>query len=435
MSNEIVNKLICGDNLEILPTITTESIDLIYIDPPFNSSRNYEVFWGEAQEKRAFEDRFGDVMSYVDWMRPRIREMHRILKPTGSFYYHCDWHASHYVKVELDRVFGFENFRNEIIWHYKFRMMANRYIFNRKHDTIFFYAKSKHTELNMLTEPWTRDEIIATRKQAIYADEEGLEWIWMPGGKGHSKNKKKYLNEIIEEGKALDDVWDMPIISSSAKERLGYPTQKPLALLERIVRASSDERQVVLDAFCGCGTTLEAAAMLKRHWIGIDFSPTACRVIIDRLRTRLNLKDNIDFELKDMPKSAEQLRHMPPFEFENWAVVALGGIPNKIKVGDYGIDGRLYLADIEKKHKGDFTEMLDVWYPIQVKQIDKTGRPDIDRFETAMRRDKRVRGYFVAFGFSSDALREIKRANQSDGLDIIPITVEEILRHEKTITG
>ncbi len=150
------------------------------------------------------------------------------------------------------------------------------------------------------------------------------------------------------------------------------------------------------------------------------------------LEKRLGLKQGADFSLIDMPKTPEQLHRMPHFEFENWAVVALGGIPNQVKVGDYGIDGRLYLADISKERRGDFLETLDVWYPIQVKQQEHVGRPDIDKFETAMRRDKRNRGYFVAFSFSAGAIREIKRA-ANDGLDIVPITVDEILRHELAV--
>src|SRR3990172_4330334 len=137
------NIIYCGDNLEVLPKyIPDESIDLIYIDPPFNTSRNYEVFWGEAQERRAFADRFGDVMTYLEWMRPRLKELHRVLKPTGSFYYHCDWHAVHYIKVLLDRddYFGYDNFLNEIIWHYRrWTGSANRFL--KMHDTILFYAK------------------------------------------------------------------------------------------------------------------------------------------------------------------------------------------------------------------------------------------------------------------------------------------------------
>lgn len=419
------NVIYCGDNLEVLPKyIPDESVDLIYIDPPFNSSRNYEVFWGEGQERRAFQDRFGDAMSYIDWMRPRIRELHRILKPTGNFYYHCDWHASHYVKVELDRVFGFDSFRNEIVWSYKRYTAASKGAFQRLHDVILFYSKSDESVFNDLRVEYGSQ---SGKADSHYKQDENGEWYRWQKRKGQEPYKVH-----LSLGKRLGDVWEIPIINASSLERLGYPTQKPISLLERIVQASSNEGQLVLDAFCGCGTTLEVAAKLKRQWIGIDFSPTACRVMAERLEKRLGLHEGTDFQLRDMPKTAEQLRRMPPFEFQNWAVVALGGIPNKVKVGDYGIDGRLYLADIEKEHRGDFTELLDTWYPIQVKQRDKAGRPDIDNFETAMRRDKRVKGYFIAFGFSRDAITEINRANKSDGLDIIPITVKEVLGHERT---
>lgn len=430
------NVIYCGDNLEVLPKyIPDESIDLIYIDPPFNSSRNYEVFWGEAQERRAFEDRFGDAMHYLEWMRPRIRELYRVLEPAGSFYYHCDWHACHYVKVELDRIFGFNNFRNELVWHYTGRRMETSNKFNCKHDVILFYGKTDETRIrNYPTEPYSREGYLTMKKQEVHVDENGREWIWGHAGKGKSHHYRIYIDEVTRKGRAVDDVWNIPIINTSAKERLGYPTQKPLALLERIIKASSDQGQVVLDAFCGCGTTLEAAAKFGRRWIGIDFSPTACRVMAQRLESRLGLKQDQDFILKDMPKTKDQLRRMPHFEFENWAVVALGGIPNKVKVGDYGIDGKLYLADVQKEHKGDFFETLDRWYPIQVKQMDRVGRPDIDKFETAMRRDKRLKGYFVAFGFSQDAMREIKRANSAEGLDIVPVLVEEILEHERVAT-
>jgi len=418
------NTIFCGDNLEVLPKyISDESVDLVYIDPPFNSSRNYEVFWGEAQERRAFEDRFGDAMTYLDWMRPRIREFHRILKPTASFYYHCDWHASHYVKIELDRIFGFENFRNEIIWSYK-RYTAASKMFQRLHDTILFYGKSGKVNFN---DQRVEYGMRSGKADPHYKQDENGNWYRWQKRKG-----KEPYKVHLSQGKRLGDVWELPIVNASAEERLGYPTQKPLALLERIILASSNEGQLVLDAFCGCGTTLEAAAKHKRKWIGIDFSPTACRVMVDRLSKRLGLREGIDFQLRDMPKTPEELRRMPDFEFQNWAVVALGGIPNRVKVADYGIDGRLYPADTAKEHQGDFTELLDTWYPIQVKQMDKAGRPDIDKFETAMRRDKRTKGYFVAFGFSDGAIREIKRANKSDGLDILPITVDEILSHERT---
>ena len=477
------NVIYCGDNLEVLPKyILDESIDLVYIDPPFNSSRNYEVFWGEAQERRSFEDRFGDVMHYLEWMRPRLRELHRVLKPTGSFYYHCDWHASHYVKVELDRLFGFDNFRAEIIWR---RINAKGLAFKgfpQNHDSLLYYSKSKDFIWNRpfkkhdpeyvkkfyrfiepetgrkymladLTNPnhnrpnltyeflginrvwrWTQDRMKAAYDAGIIVQTKP----------GTVPRLKRYFDEMEKQGQAVDTIWDeIEWIQSQSPESLGYPTQKPLALLERIINASSNEDDIVLDAFCGCGTTLEAAAKYKRKWIGIDSSPTACRVMAGRLEKRLGLKEGIDFILRDMPKTSEQLRQMPPFEFENWAVLALGGIPNKVKVGDYGIDGRLYLADIAKEHnpiikitkgidQSSMFETLDKWYPIQVKQRDKVGRPDIDKFETAMRRDKRIKGYFVAFGFSSDSDKEIRRANSEDGLEITPITVDELLRFEKT---
>jgi len=465
------NVIYCGDNLEVMPKyIPEESVDLIYIDPPFNTSRQYEVFWGEAQERRAFEDRFGDAMTYLDWMKPRIWQLYRVLKPTGSFYYHCDWHASHYIKVELDRVFGFNNFRNEIVWerataHYdskKFRIV---------HDTIFFYTKGSGFTFNR---QFGRYSETYTRSHYTQADSEGrpyrldnltspnprpnlmYEWKGVPPpAKGWRFSKEvmerldkagriyysprtgrpqliRYLDEMP--GVLLGDVWtDVPPVNSQALQRLGYPTQKPLPLMERLIRASSNEGDIVLDAFCGCGTTLEAAANHKRRWIGIDFSPTACRVMSQRLEGRLGLKEGRDFQVKDMPKTEDDLRRMPHFEFQNWAVIALGGIPNRVKVGDYGIDGRLYVADVSKERKAgrDLFGEIDNWYPIQVKQQDRAGRPDLDKFETAMRRDKRLRGYFIAFGFSGDATKEIKRANREDGLDIVPITVKELLDHER----
>jgi len=420
------NVIYCGDNLEVMPKyIDDESVDLIYIDPPFNSNRLYEVFWGEAVERRAFEDRFGDAMAYLDWMRPRIRELHRVLKPTGTLYYHCDWHASHYVKVELDRVFGFGNLLNEIIWWYQNKPQDRRKkLFPRDYDSILIYAKTYGTHR---FEP----QYVPTKRVR-----KQNKVVKVAGKRVSARDADGGIIYEIRSTKLMGSVWDIPYLNPVAKERLGYPTQKPLALLETIVKASSNEGDIVLDAFCGCGTTLEAAAKSKRRWVGIDFSPTACRVMSQRLEERLGLKEGVDFEVKDMPKSEEDLRRMPHFEFQNWAVIALGGIPNRVKVGDYGIDGRLYVADTskEKKTGRDLFGEIDNWYPIQVKQQDRAGRPDLDKFETAMRRDKRLRGYFIAFGFSSDAIKEIQRANRHDSLDIVPITVKELLEHERVAT-
>jgi DNA modification methylase len=406
----------CGDNLEMLKEIPDESIDLIYIDPPFNSNRNYETFWGDTQEKRAFEDRFGAAEAYISYMRPRVVEMHRVLKSTGSFYYHCDWHASHYVKVMLDQVFGFNDFENEIIWRYR-RWPAKQKAFQRMHDTIFFYTKqndNSHT-FNQLY------EALATSTLKVFGGSKQVADF----SSGH--RKPGVLGEQSP-GALMSDVWEISIIAPSSKERLGYPTQKPLPLLERIIEASSNKGDVVLDAFCGCGTALVAAQKLGRKWIGIDISPTACRVMAQRLWDTLKLDEEKDFKLINMLRNEHQLREMPPFEFENWAVVALGGIPNRVKVGDYGIDGKLYPVDRAKgKDETSLLADIDTYYPIQVKQKDKAGRPDIDAFETAMRRDRRKRGYFISFDFTEDAMREIRRLDREGELEIIPITVKELL--------
>lgn len=466
----------CGDNLEKLKTFPAESVDLVYIDPPFNSNRNYEVFWGETKEKRAFEDRHASTAAYIDFMRPRCVELERVLKKTGSFYYHCDWHASHYVKVMLDQILGASSFRNEIIWR---RTTAKSQTFQQypnNHDSIFFYAPNdEHTfnrqftphseeriaqhyanieegsgrrySLDNLTAEGTRNGSSGMPWRGIDIRAKGNHWkftienlermdkegkIYWPKKAGGMPRLKRYLDE--QEGVQIDTVWtDIPPINSQAKEALGYPTQKPLALLNRIIAGSSNKYDVVLDAFCGCGTALVAAQALGRRWVGIDVSPTACRVMAKRLHAACGLREGKDFVVRDLPRSEAQLRAMPPFEFENWAVVALGGIPNKVQVGDMGIDGRIYPVSAVPKRRGAAAgelDFMDVWYPIQVKQKDKVGRPDIDAFEAVMTREERTKGFFVGFDFSSDATREIGAFFKKSGRVIVPLTVREILDEE-----
>jgi DNA modification methylase len=404
------NHLYRGDCLNVLDGIEDESVDLIYIDPPFFSQRYYETFWGEDQERFAFKDRWeGGIQTYISYLTDRCRKLSDKLKPTGSLYVHLDWHICHYMKVELDKIFGYGNFRNEVIWHYKFRMMQSDRIFNRKHDDILFYAKSGETTVNQITEPWTREEIIRVRKQAIYTDKGG-EWIWMPGGKGHSKNKKKYLSEIIKEGKAIDDVWDMPIISSSAKERMGYPTQKPLALLQRIVAASSDAGGLVLDAFCGCGTTMEAAQLLGRRWIGIDISQSALRVVENRLR-KIGAPPAI---MHNMVETEEELHALTWQEFQNWAVDAIQGRHSPRKIADMGIDGFTFMEH----------------HPIQVKQMIGVGRPVIDNFVGVLDRQKDKRGLIIAFDFTKGAIAEVARLQREDKIEIELLTCKQLIEEE-----
>jgi hypothetical protein len=210
----------------------------------------------------------------------------------------------------------------------------------------------------------------------------------------------------------------------------GCFAQKPLKSAKRIIEASSNKGDVVLDAFCGCGTTLVAAQKLKRNWVGIDISPTACRVMQQRLLNEFRLKEGEDFFVSDLPKTEEELMKLPHFEFQNWAVIALGGVKNKTQVGDMGIDGKIFPAGATPEKRGKTTghlDFMDDWYPVQVKQKDKAGRPDIDSFEAMMTRNDRKKGFFVSFDYSSDAMTEIGAFFRKSGRVIIPLTVREIL--------
>jgi len=443
-------------------------------------------------------------------MRPRCVELHRVLKDTGSFYFHCDWHASHYVKVMLDQIFGENNFCNEIIWkrssaHSDTKQGMTQY--GRICDSIFFYARGKtwvwNPQYTAYDEAYAeseyrhvsadgrryketdltgakpggdtdyewrvkRDAGSNVRWQADLENEHlnpkpGVEYagvrpynrrywaysranlvgFWREGRLVHRSTGMPRLMQYADEmpGISLQDLWtDISPIGAAAAERLGYPTQKPLALLERIIKASSNEGDVVLDAFCGCGTALVAAQNLSRQWIGIDVSPTACRVMAKRLRDVCMLPEDealwrcgLGFVARGLPWSEHQLRKIPPFEFENWAVISLGGVPNVTQTGDKGIDGRVYpVGAAPAQPKGGQTELgfMDEWYPVQVKQKDKVGRPDIDSFEAAMLRANRKKGFFVAFDYTKDALTEIDRFFRKQHTVILPLTVDDILTEQ-----
>ena len=380
----------------------------------------------------------------------------------------------------LDQILGENNLQSEIIWH---RTQAKGLAFTgfpNNHDTILFYGGGDEITFNRPYNPYDPDNLDEkTDEKYSLRDPDGrryqltsllnpnpdrpnLEyeflgvkhvWRWtkermqeayengivVQPSPGAVPRMKRYLDQ--QEGRLIDTVWtDIPPINSQAQERLGYPTQKPLALLDRIVRASSNENDIVLDVFCGCGTTLVAAQNCKRQWIGIDISPTACRVMAKRLRDVCGLpesqplwKAGRGFVVRDLPWSEEKLRAIPPFEFENWAVIALGGIPNKVQVGDMGVDGRIYpvssSATPRKRQDGELA-LKERWYPIQVKQRDKVGRPDVDSFEAMIMREDCDKGFFVAFDFSSDALTEVGRFFKQSGEVIIPLTVREILDEE-----
>jgi DNA modification methylase len=376
--------LYCGDNHSRLAAIPTESVDLIYLDPPFFSNRQYEVIWGDEAEVRSFEDRWdGGIQHYIGWMRQRVFEMHRVLKPTGSIYLHCDWHASHYLKIMLDEIFGMRNFQNEFIWHYG-GGGASKKRWGRKHDTLLFYSKGRSWTFNV-------DDVRVPHK-------------WTSG------QRRADGSERNQAGKIADDVWSHHGVMPWASERLGYPTQKPEALLERVILASSNPGDVVLDPFCGCGTSVAVAERLRRQWIGIDISPTAVRLMERRLQK--STAGRCSPVVVGLPTTADDLRALKPFEFQNWVIQQFFGTASPRKSGDMGIDGYTFL----------------VQDPVQVKQSDSVGRNVVDNFETAMRRAGRQKGYIVGFSFSRGAKEEVARARWHDQLDITLVTVEELLR-------
>jgi DNA modification methylase len=323
-----VNRLILGDNLEILKTMDTDSVDLIYLDPPFFSNRNYEVIWGDAGEVRSFQDRWaGGVDHYIAWPKERVEQMHRILKPTGSMFLHCDWHANAYIRVDiLDRIFGMDNFRNEIVWkrtstHNDSKQGAKH--FGRVTDTIFFYAKNiKQFAFYPQFERYTSDYIASSYRRIdpdgrrfkasdLSAAKPGgdtrYEWKGMlpPNGRYWAYSKENmeeferqgrifystkgrpYLKHYLDAmpGCSVDNLWNNCVYRNKG-ERIGYPTQKPEALLERIIKCASDEGDIVLDPFMGGGTTIAVADRLNRQWIGIDQSAMAVKVTELRLQKR-----------------------------------------------------------------------------------------------------------------------------------------------------
>jgi len=364
------NHLFYGDNLEVLRRhIKDESVDLIYLDPPFKSDQNYNVLFAEQNGSRSkaqikvFEDTWrwdqaaavvyqeaveaggavsqamqafrtflgeSDILAYLAMMAPRLKELWRVLKPTGSIYLHCDPTASHYLKQLMDAVFGPEHFQNEIVWHYTGGGRSKRY-FSRKHDILFWYCRGHPAVFNI-------DEVRFPYKETSGYAKGGIV----------SKAGKRYLPH--PKGTPVDDVWDIPIINPLAKERLGYPTQKPEALLERIIKASSNEGDVVLDPFCGCGTTIAVAQRLKRQWIGIDITCLATTLIKHRLHNAFG--EHVDYKVIGEPVSlpdAEKLAKEDPYQFQWWALGLVGARPVEQKKGaDKGIDGRLYFHDDPK---------------------------------------------------------------------------------------
>jgi len=410
MGNDIKNKLFYGDNLDIMREyIADGSVDLVYLDPPFNSKRAYnqifkdkegkyppsqiEAFndtwsWGEEASiafdelsrppytdeifrmLRAFKEFLGEneMMAYLVMMAIRLWELRRVLKDTGSIYLHCDPTASHYLKIVMDQIFGLTNFRNEVTWRRTTSTGSSKAIskkFPSNSDILFFYTKSDDYSFNPIYSDYSEKYKSRFKKSDergfYYLDnlktysEERLKALIKDGRIEYTSKGTPRIKNYLHEGKGVlyDNIWlDIDVLNSQASERLGYPTQKPVALLERILNASSNEGDVVLDPFCGCGTTIAAAEKLGRQWIGIDITVLATTLIKKRIEEHF---PDAKFEVKGIPTDVASAREMAStrpgkFDFEKWFVLALDGQPHKSSGGgDKGIDGFMYFNDVNGK--------------------------------------------------------------------------------------
>jgi len=413
MTQTQLNKLFYGDNLTLLRNrdyFPDSFVDLVYLDPPFNSSQDYNVlfkerngarsaaqvkafkdtWWWDAEASRAYTEMvehgpeqvskalrafqtflgFNDMVAYLSMMAPRLVELRRVLKPTGSIYLHCDPTASHYLKMLMDAVFGPVNFRNEIVWKrtpFAGSSKARARQFPRSHDLVLYYSKGEEWTWNQPELPYTdqylarfkwqdergyyRKTLLKTYSQATLERLRSEGRLIEPVRPGAKYSYKQYLNESSGT-RQVDDFWaDINMINPVAAERMGYPTQKPEALLERILLASSNEGDVVLDPFCGCGTTIAVAQRLNRRWIGIDVTCLAINLMRRRLESAFGGKAK--FEVIGEPAAyseAQQLAHENPYQFQWWALDLVGARPApeaQKKGSDKGIDGRLIFHDDE----------------------------------------------------------------------------------------
>ena len=501
-----MNMLYYGDNLEILQEhIPDESVDLIYIDPPFNSNQAYNVIFSETDgtasqaQIQAFEDtwRWGEateqayhelvetaphllvetiksfrgfltetnLMAYLVMMALRLVELHRVLKPTGNFYLHCDPKASHYLKIILDQVFGIQNFRNEIYWKRKTGRAGPTNRFGTSCDILLWYSKSNDYTF---TPQYRKSNTEYIEKMFRYTDEDGRIYMtdnlaspnprpnltyeykgYKPPEKGWAISRekmeqwdsedrlhfpkspngrirrKRYLDELI--GEEVPSLWDdiLPI-GSQAKERLGYPTQKPEALLERVIEASSNEGDVVLDAFCGCGTAVAVAERLNRQWVGIDITHLAIALLKYRLADAFG--DDAEYEIIGEPKdtaSANALAVQNRYQFQWWALSLIRARPyqEKKRGADEGVDGVIYYQDVDPDNtKKTLTRKIVV----QVKS-GKVSIKDIRELKSVVETQAAVIGVFITLSTPTQPmLKEAAAAGRFQWLHVKDTTYPKI---------
>jgi DNA modification methylase len=514
------NKLYYGDNLEVLRNyVPDQSVDLVYLDPPFNSRQDYNVLFAEkdgsrsasqitafkdtwewneeaarsyeevierggrvADAMRAFRTLLGgsDMLAYLAMMAPRLVELRRVLKDSGSIYLHCDPTASHYLKLLMDGTFGPKFFKNEIIWkrtssHNDASQGLSRY--GRSHDSILFFSKTDKPTWNLQYKAY--DDSYLDQHYANKVKESGRRFktsdltAAKPGGdtsyewKGVKPSKGRYwayskanmeqfesedrlvyaaksgmprLKHFLDEmpGVNLSDIWtDIPPINSQAQERLGYPTQKPEALLERILRASSNEGDVVLDPFCGCGTTVQVAQRLNRRWVGIDITHLAIGLIKTRLDDAFGHVIRTNYEVIGEPTDvagAAQLAEENKYQFQYWALGLCGARPTEgIKKGaDRGIDGRLFFHD---DRSGDSKQII-----FSVKGGHNIGVSEVRDLIGVLQREKAEIGVYISFEEPTKPMqKEAAEAGFYTSQDgsryprVQLLTVKDLLEGNKTV--
>jgi DNA modification methylase len=518
-----MNHLYFGDCLDVLKELREQHpqpfIDLIYIDPPFNSKRNYNVLFESMDmkdanaQKQAFADTWSNyeymetlnelaevhkdlydllklmsqlksisdsAVAYLTTMAIRIYYMHKLLKDTGSFYLHCDQTMSHYLKLVCDMIFGEKNYRNEIIWK---RTSAGKPIYKnlpRNTDNIFWYTKSEKYTFFPLTEALNDDDVSTFNlddndgrgkynTQPIinpgdrpnlkynYIDKKGREWKHPTNGWRFNENRmrqleedsrlffskntireKYYLSDRLEKGKQMSNIWtDIPITPKS--EALGYPTQKPEALLDRIITMTTNADDIVADFFCGCGTTIAVAQRLDRKWIGADISHLAVRLIKKRLVETYGKNIEHNLKLHGMPKDIASAKELAQnveggrIGFQDWAIeVMLNGVVNEKKVADGGYDG--YLTFLDNNRKKHFALIETKSGKLTVKNL----REFVHVIET----QKATAGIFVCFeeNLTKEMVKCAKEAGhiKIDGVEfpidkIQIITIEALFRHEQPL--
>ena len=271
----IENKIYLDDSLNIMKSMDDRVVDVIYMDPPFYTQEVQKLIARKSEEEYSFSDRWTCMEDYLEYMKPRLFECKRVLKNTGSLFVHCDRNASHYLKILLDQIFGISNFQSEIVWRYKRWSNSKKGLLNN-HQIILFYSKSSQFKFNKMYTEYSETTNVDQLLQERVRDK-----------KGKSVYKCDENGEVIlgrsKKGVPLSDVWDIPYLNPKAKERVGYPTQKPIILLEQIIKLVTDENDIVFDPFMGSGTTMVAAKMLKRRYIGVDISEKAVKLAEKRL--------------------------------------------------------------------------------------------------------------------------------------------------------